>query len=240
MGIIEVYNNYSALGISARPITEGEEFDMVKQFIDFKKSTFKPTSTKNLAIFVETKINDAYPDVVFTEYNPCHYEKWNASRNVLSTADLKLLHFIYCKRNVTSQRLIKELSIQYKSLLISLEALLDAELILRKNGCWVMSNRSEVFGVKRIEAVEAKISKWDVVMQQAIINKAFASESFVLSKRKREPDSDVVRRMNTFGIGIYLYDSKHFSCFSPAHRNRFPSNYNSLYLNECIGRIINH
>lgn len=239
MEILEVYNNYSSLGINSRPITEGEEFNMVKQFIDFKKASFKPTSTKNLAVFVETKINDAYPDVVFAEYNPCHYERWNTSRNNLSTADLKLLHFIYSRRNVTSQRLIKELSIQYKTLLLSLEALLDAELIVRKDGYWVIPNSREIFGVKRIEAVEAKISKWDVVMQQAIINKAFASESFVLSKRKREPDSDVVKRMNAFGIGIYLYDSEQFSCFAPATRNRFPSNYNSIYLNECIGRIIN-
>ena len=239
MEIIEVYNNYSSLGINSRPITEGEEFDMVKEFIDFKKDSFKPTSTKNLAVFIETKINDAYPDIVFAEYNPCRYEHWSTSRNNLSTADLKILHFMYSKRNVTSQRLIKELSIQYKTLLLSLEALLDAKLIVRKDGYWVIQNRADIFGVKRIEAVEAKIGKWNVAMQQAIINKAFASESFVLSKRKREPDSDVVQRMSTFGIGIYLYDSEQFSCFAPARLNRFPSNYNSIYLNECIGRIIN-
>lgn len=239
MEILEVYNNYSSLGINSRPITEGEEFNMVKQFIDFKKESFKPTSSKNLAVFIETKINGAYPDVVFAEYNPCNFERWSASRNNLSTADLKILHFIYSRRNVTSQRLIKELSIQYKTLLTSLDALLDAELIVRKDGYWAISNRSEIFGVERIEAVEAKISKWDMVMQQAIVNKAFASESFVLSKRKRVPDSEIVKRMSAFGIGIYLYDSEHFSCFAPALRNRFPSNYNSIYLNECIGRIIN-
>lgn len=239
MEILEIYNEYSSLGINFRPITEGEEFNMVKQFIDFKKASFKPTPTRNLAIFIETKINDSYPDIIFAEYNPYHYEHWNNSRNVLSTTDLKILHFIYSKRNVTSQRIVKELSIQYKKLLLSLEALLDAKLIVRKDGYWVIPNRSELFGVKRIEAVEAKINKWDIVLQQAIINKAFASESFVLSKRKREPNSDIIRRMSSFGIGIYLYDNERFSCFSPACRNRFPSNYNSIYLNECIGRIIN-
>lgn len=240
MEILEIYNNYSSLGICSRLITEGEEFDMVKKFIDFKKESFKATSLKNLAVFIEAKINDAYPDVIFAEYNPSNYEHWNSSRNSLSTTDLKLLHFIYNRRNVTSQRLIKELSIQYKTLLLSLEALLDAGLILRKGGYWIIPNRSEVFGVKYIEAVEAKISKWDVVIQQAIINKAFASESFVLSKRRREPDSEIIRRMGAFGIGIYLYDNGQFSCFARALRNRFPSNYNSIYLNECIGRIINN
>ena len=240
MDIIEIYNNYSSLGINSRPITDGEEFSMVKEFVNFKKTSFKPTDTKNLAIFIETKINDAYPDVIFAEYNPCRYENWNIARNTLSTDDLKILHFIYSKRKVTSQRMVKELSIQYKTLLLSLEALMDAELIIRKNSHWFVYNREEIFGIRCIEAVEAKISKWNVVMQQAIINKTFASESSVLLKRKSEPDSESVKRMNSFGIGIYLYNSEQFSCFAPANHNQFPSNYNSIYLNECIGRIINN
>ena len=239
MEIIEVHNNYTALGISSRPITKGQEFDMVSKFIDFRKDSFKPTDKKQLAVFVETKINDAYPDVVFAEFNPQMYENWNVNRGKLTTTDLKVLHYIYSKRNVTSQKLIKELSFQYKTLLGSLEALIDAKLVDRVDGCWVIPNKHEIFGVKRIEAVEAKISKWDKVIQQAIVNKSFASESFVLSKRKRIPDAEVVERMSTFGIGIYLYDSKQFSCYSPAGHNRFPSNYNSIYLNECIGRILN-
>ncbi len=212
---------------------------MVSEFIDFRKASFKSNSKKQLAIFVETKINDAYPDVVFAEYNPCCYSRWNRARNTISTTDLKLLHYIYSRKNVTSQKMIRELSTQYKILLHSLEALMDAQLIVRQDGYWIVPNRDDIFGIKRIEAVEAKIGKWDVVMQQAIINKAFASESFVLSKRKREPNAEVVQRISSFGIGIYLYNSKQFSCHTPASRNRFPSNYNSLYLNECIGRILN-
>jgi len=85
--IIEVYNNYSFLGINSRPITEGQEFDMVSEFINFRKDSFKATSQKQLAIFIETKINDAYPDVVFADYNPQFYENWNDHRNKLSTND---------------------------------------------------------------------------------------------------------------------------------------------------------
>ena len=239
MRIIEVRDNYSELGILSRPITKGQEFDMVLEFIDFKKETFKTTDHKQLAVFVEIKINDAYPDVIFVEYDPSMYEKWNINRNKLTMSDLKLLYYIYSKRKVVTTRAIKELSIQYKPLLGSLEALIDAELVDRIDGYWVVPNRKDVFGVKRIEAVEAKISKWDKAIQQAIVNKSFASESFVLSKRKRIPDATVVERMNSFGIGIYLYDSNQFSCYSPACHNKFPANYNSLYLNECIGRVIN-
>lgn len=240
MEIIEVYDNYSFLGINSRPITAGEEFDMVKEFVNYKKGCFRATDKKRLAIFIETKINEAYPDVVFVEYDPSRYECWSANRNKLSTSDLKVLHFIYSKRiGVTSQRIVKELSIQYKTLLQSLESLIDANLIDRKGGVWIIPNKKELFGVRNIEAVEAKISKWDKVMQQAIINTSFASESFVLSKRKKDPDVEVVKKISSLGIGIYLYDSKEFMRYSPACRNKFPSNYNSIYLNECIGRILN-
>lgn len=240
MAIIEVYDNYSFLGINSRPITVGEEFDMVTNFINYRKECFKETAKKSLAIFIETKINNAYPDVVFVEYDPSRYERWNVSRNKLSTRDLKLLYFIYSKRNVTSQRIVKELSIQYKTLLQSLEVLMDANLIERKAGAWIIPNKKELFGVKYIEAVEAKISKWDEVMQQAIINTSFASESFVLSKRKKAPDIELAKKMIALGIGIYLYNNQEFIQYSPAHHNRFPSNYNSIYLNECIGRILNN
>lgn len=240
MEILEVYDEYVDLGINARPITTGQEFDMVKDFIDFKKNKFKPSSKKNMAIFIETKINEAYPDVVFAEYDPYCYEQWNNQRDKLTKSDLKLLHFIFSKRNVSSQRIVKELSIQYKSLLQSLEKLMDAELIIHDKGYWEIQNRRSAFGIKRIEAVEAKISKWEEVMQQAIINRAFASESFVLSKRKRKMDENVIERIGEFGIGIYLYADDQFSCYSQAMSNRMPANYNSIYLNECIGRILNH
>lgn len=239
MEIFEVYNNYSSLGIISRRITKGEEFDMVREFIDYKKNLFKVSSRKNLAIFIETKINRTYPDIIFAEYDPRKYEKWNTARSNLTTIDLKILYFIFSKRGVTSQRIVKEISIKYKDLLQSLESLLDADIIMRKDNYWIIKNRADLFGVKKIETVEAKISKWEEVLQQAIINKTFASESFILSKRKHEPKVEVVQRISSFGIGIYLYDNSQFSCVVPAERSRFPSNYNSIYLNECIGKIIN-
>ena len=236
--MIEVYNNYSMLGINSRPITEGEEFNMVKDFIEFKKNSFKETSSRQLAVFLETKINNSYPDVLFVEYNPQGFENWNTNRQKLTRTDLKVLFYLYCRRGVTSQTIANSLSIQYKTLLSSLEALLDSDIITRKNNAWVVQDHKSIFGVRRIEAVEAKISKWNVVLQQALINQTFASESFVLSKRKNKPEASVIRRISDFGIGIYLYDEKKFSCISPARKSTFPLSYNSIYLNECIGKIL--
>lgn len=239
MSIIEVYDGYQNLGILTRPITRGEEFDMVREFIDYRKEKYIYQKDKNMMVFIETKINDSYPDIIFAEYDERFFQKWNQERNKLSSSDLKILHYIFTKKNVSSQKIIKEMSIPYKNLLMSLEALLDTNLIKRDNHCWTIANRKELFGVNKIEAVEAKISKWDQVIQQAVINKAFSSESFILQKRKRKPDDDMVEKTSLLGIGIYLYDNESFSRYSCANRNKIPANYNSLYINECIGRVLN-
>ncbi len=237
---LEIYNEYSSIGINSRPITKGQEYDMAHAFIDYKKDSFKPLNSRNLAIFLETKINNSYPDIIFAEYDPRDYENWNLPRNTLNSTDLKILYYIYTKKNVTSNRIICEMSLQYKQLLQSLEALIDANLIQRIDGVWNIKNREHIFGIKTIQAVEAKISKWEEVMQQAIINKSFASESFVLLRKTRKPTSDMVERIRSFGIGIYLYNNVGFQQLTPAKKSRFPSNYFSIMLNEYIGRIINH
>lgn len=239
MAIIEIHDNYSELGIQSRQITQGQEFDMVQEFIEFRKETFKEKSTKQLAIFLETKINGSYPDIVFAEYNPYSYESWKKSRNNLSINDMKILHYIFINRKVTSQKIVSDLSINYKDLLFSLERLFDSALIDRENEAWVNSKK-EIFGVSKVEAIEAKISKWDQAMQQALINRSFASESSVLAKKKNNPKLDIIDKMSTFGIGIYLYDNCNFSTVASAKKTKFPCNYNSIYINECIGRILNY
>lgn len=238
MGIIEVNADFDAVGISSRQITVGEEYSMVREFIDFRKNSFKSSAKKQLVVFVEMKVNNAYPDIVLAEYDPSCFDMWNSARNKLVTLDLKVLHFIFTQKNVTSQTIIRQLSISYKALVLSLEALIDAKLIERRGGYWTILNKSKVLGTKRIEAVEAKISKFDTVLQQAIINTSFASESFVLSKRMRPPNDSIAQRLDHLGIGLYIYNSKEFSCFAKSNHKRLPSNYNSLYINECIGKIL--
>ena len=237
MATLEVYNNYSSAGIQSRSITRGEEYDMVCEFIEYRKDAFKEKDDSHLAIFIETKINNSYPDIVFAEYNPILYENWNQHRNKLSTNDFKILFYILNHRNITSQKIITNLSFNYKDLLLSLENLYDAELIDRKNGLWIRKPNLQ-FAVKRVEAVEAKISKWNIAIQQALINKSFASESSILYKRKFAPPDDLVDKIDQFGIGVYLYRDNMFSQIKKAKKGSLLTNYNSIYINECIGRII--
>ena len=88
--------------------------------------------------------------------------------------------------------------------------------------------------------MEAKISKWNEVLHQALLNKNFSSESSVLSKIKGDPKDEVCRTFNEFGIGIYLYNDIKFSRRTEPKYYDIPINHNSLLLNEWVGRILNN
>lgn len=238
MSVIEIYDGYKALGIKSRTITKGEEINMVKEFVEYRKDHFTESKNNHLAVFLETKINNNYPDIVFAEYNPESYKNWNNYRNSLSVNDLKVLYYIATHRQVTSQKIISDLFLNYKELLLSLEKLYDAELIDRKNKKWVKYSNDWI-GIKKVEAVEAKICNCSQVMQQAIINKTFASESSILIKRKNTLSDDFMNKASEFGLGLYIYNELNFAKLLAPKKNKVLSNYNSIFINECIGRILN-
>lgn len=238
MPIIEFNNSYENIGIQTRKQTVGIELDMVKNFIEHKKTRFSEKPDKNLAIFIEPKINNAYPDIIFAEYNPTSYELWSKLRNELDIFDLKVLSFIYSTNETTSDEIINKLSIKYKGLLHSIEKLYDAKLICRQDSKWSIINK-KFWGLRKIECVEAKISKWNEVFQQAVLNTTFSSESSVLSKVKRDPRDNIRTAFSNFGIGIYIYDDLGFSNISKPRKVKIPINHNSLLINEWIGRTLN-
>lgn len=224
------------LGIITRKNTQGEEFELVKSFIDYRKEIFKPSSTKKLAIFIEPKINLSYPDIVFVEYNPSNFENWNKYRFKLGPADLKILYHIYASKGIDSTSIVTQLGYSWKDVMLSVEKLYDSELIIRRSQRWRVKNKKSL-SVKKIEAVEAKINKWDEVFQQAIINKNFASESYALSKINN-PQKNTIERFGSFGIGLYIQNSTGFKTMREAKKTSIPVSFNSIYFNEWIGRAI--
>lgn len=239
MPIIEIRDNYEHIGIHSRKPTYGKELDMVNDFINYRISYYQEKPERQLAIFVEPKINNAYPDIIFAEYNPNIYESWVDIRNTLDLFDMKILNCIINHELISSEDIVRELSIKYKGLLFSLEKLYDSKLIYRTNSKWT-ALKENVIGLLNIECVEAKISKWHEVFQQALLNKSFSSESSVLTKLKGNPRNDICKTFDDFGIGIYLFDDIEFSRLSMPYNNNIPINHNSLYLNEWIGRILNN
>ena len=236
--IIEIYNNYHEVGIRNRAITDGDEIELVKEYINYRKESFIPTLDKKLAIFLEAQVANAYPDIVFVEYNPENYEDWNDVRSELDKQELKILYHIYKTGGLNFSDLIAQLGIAWKDAGTSVEKLYDSKLIKRENKQWMLVDEKKIT-TQKIEAVEAKLNQWEQVLQQSIINKNFASESYALSIAKSKPKKEVLNKFKKFGIGLYMKEGDSFNLIKEARRSSIPVSFISILFNEWVGRILN-
>ncbi len=235
--IMEIYDGYKDIGINTRKITQGLEFEMVKEFIQYKKNKFKPTSMNKLMIFIEPQINNSYPDIVFVQYNPNGFENWIPTRSKLTKSDYKICYHIYVTKRIEATEIVTQLGVSWKDTMLSIERLYDSGLIIRYKNKWCIKDKS-VFNVKRIEAIEAKINNLDIVFQQALVNKTFASESYILSNMSKNIDEEKLEKYGKFGIGLYSQVDKKFDLLKKPIKSSFPVSFNSIYFNEWIGKVL--
>jgi len=229
-------NSMPHIGLKARKPKAGPELQLVKDFLDFELNKFLSVKrTYDLAVFLEPQLETGYPDIVFVQYNSKSFETWSDSRKSLQVSDLKVLQHIVATKGRDSESLEKELGLDSKSLLRSLERLLDSRLIKRTAKKWKVMDFNKNFGVKRVIAVEAKLNNWTVVFEQACLNKWFSSESYILSPVKR-PTERILKRFDQFGIGLFLSNEDGITKVKEAVEGDFPSCYSSLLFNEWIGR----
>ena len=85
-------HNIKDIGLYTRPSTQGDELDLVEDFIEYYIHNFlKSNKTNNLAIFVEPKVASGFPDIVFASYSPKILEKRKSGnewfKSVISVID---------------------------------------------------------------------------------------------------------------------------------------------------------
>ncbi|PHS35618.1 MAG: hypothetical protein COA82_04065 [Alkaliphilus sp.] len=235
--IIEVYDEYRHLGIKTRKITKGIEFDLVREFIDFRKDKFKASDKSKLAIFIEPMVNNSYPDIVFVNYNPECFTNWNASRMELTVIDYKVLYCISCMTHISSNDIIGYIGITNKEVSQSIKKLYASGFIIEKNKSWQVKHK-KVFGVMKIESVEVKMNKLGEVLHQALTNRSFATESYILSNLSDKLDDRKLKRFNQFGIGVYTTYGQGFKKLQKPIEGTIPVSFSSILFNEWVGSII--
>ncbi|MDO5555597.1 MAG: MarR family winged helix-turn-helix transcriptional regulator [Clostridia bacterium] len=236
--ILEINDNSKIL---FRTPVQGVELNLVKDFVGYKKNEFDKNNKDDgigMAILQEPKIETAYPDIIFVEYKRKNFEKWNEDRKKLNKQDLKILYHLYMKKGLESIQIVRQLGLEYSMLLKSIENLLDANMIERKSGMWQIVNRDDFFAIKKIETVEAKINQWNSALMQAVNNKRFSSECYVLSNTKQDPNEIVKEKFSEFGIGMYQQKNQKFKTIKKAKKNKIPNSYTSLLIEEIIGNVL--
>lgn len=230
--------NIPNIGLKFRTTTEGEEIKLVREFIDFYIYKFKKVNKKkNLAIFIEPKVESGFPDIVFAKYDPnIIIENWNDKRKQLVTNDLKLLSQLLYSRGCSGEYLLNCLKLSEGQTLESLERLLDANMIVRKNGVWRAQNLKKFYSIEKLISVEAKMCDMKKVLEQSLKNTWFASQSYILTGTNH-PQKDTILNIRKQGVGLYCKDEG-FKKIIEAKKMSLPSSYLSLQFNEWIGNAI--
>ena len=230
-------NNIPEIGLSTRNTTQGEESQMVQEFIEFYCHKFLRDNKKsNLAVFVEPRISSGFPDVVFAPYLPSISDNWSEQRKKIDINDLKILSYLIQTSGVNGERLLSQLKMPEKQTLISLEKLLDANLIIYKNKVWKPKELRSIFSIKKLVSIEAKMGDVSRVIEQSFVNTWFASHSYALTSATR-PQSDTMKAFSKRGLGLYCRGGS-FQKVVEAMPLSLPSSYQSLQFNEWIGNRI--
>ncbi|WEV58862.1 hypothetical protein OZX67_08755 [Bifidobacterium sp. ESL0728] len=219
-----------------RKSTQGPEISLVKGFIhslELQDARKKPKLAK--FVFLEPEIDSGYPDIVEIQINTDFINNWVPDRNKLRTQDFRILSFLirYPGRDVGE--IHDSLGFKRTDIINSLDLLETCHMAYLRSKVWRTENLHSFFGIRKLIAIEAKMSDNRTAIHQAFRNTRFASQSYVLLGAN-SPSPKTVANSERFGIGIIAGD--HFKKITVAQKRPIPGNYVTLQFNEWIGRKI--
>jgi hypothetical protein len=227
--VIDSKTNPKNLGLTLRTQRPGAESELLQKFIERFKIRI-PNGHK-VTIFKEPRIASGYPDLVIVVWNAIAAEKWHPLRTCLQSADLRVLHFLSSQEKFQLSDLI---SLFGEQVILNVYKL-EASQLIRLRGKTIYSRQlSKVYAVRHIFAVEAKISEWKGALEQASLNRWFATSSNILMP-KVPRGSMLLAQAETLGIGVWsIEDSILDARFRPTSPS--PVSYASWLFNEWVWR----
>lgn len=216
---------------------ENKELSFLKEFL---ASSFFADINKNhkykASIIQEPYTGFGYADLVCIIWDQSIRNKWSDKRNQLDITDVKILHHLYnVKIFKEKNEITKELGFSLRKTNKSVGKLLEAELvIINKQNKIKIKNLKEIFFIKEIISIEAKLHNWKRALEQSVNNTYFSSQSYTLF-----PDKIITKRLleeyiNT-DVGIISFE-KSYRVIKKPKRRTIPSSMSSWFFNEHIGR----
>lgn len=223
-------------GLKLRKQTEGPEIEMVRGFLEDSPIFGEIlASSFETALFIEPRIDSGFPDLVVVSYEASLLESWEPLRNTLSVPDLKIYSDVINHRPSKSETISRRTGFTKKQVELSLELLQACNLVCAANKTWKCV-ASRPLGLKDIVSIEAKTSSVSVAVRQAMMNKRFATESYILVQSNRA-SSQSVERCELLGLGI-LSDRGN-SLQLKARAYTLPINHVTLQFNEWVAGYLN-
>lgn len=208
-----------------RRILPGPESTLLFQALETGIPVFSRTPEK---IFLEFEMPTGFPDLValfFKRKSLIELNRWNS----LSKNHLRLLHHIFIQRKTSIEQICSMLLFSKKEVEAVVEELVRRNAIrLTSNHIYIRS-ASEVFPLKKIVAIEAKVNDWQRCLKQAALNTWFASESYMLIPENRNSKT-ILSSAEKHGVGVLIFNGKEVNIAKQAKHFLIPSSFGSWLL----------
>lgn len=184
-------------------------------------------------IFLEPRLESGCPDVVAVYWSTAVTRRWDPKRVGLTPFHAQILHFLYVRGPVTRDIVRKAFGPRAERVV---EELVSGGLVTpKRNARIAVRQLRQIFALRRIVALEAKIGSRLAGLQQAAQNQWFASESYLLLRALRS-DTYFVEECRSHGVGIVTADVPLSSAPLPAAQGVLPRSYVSWLFNEWCWR----
>ena len=219
--------------LASRRPTLGPENDLVMAFVS--TCLPEPPAGQLLKVFHEPAIESGFPDVVAVYADISTMERWLPSRPALTREDVRVAHFVATAGDCNSERINQFFGRSGKT---AVNRLTKAGFLLQSGDQWEMVPVDQIFAVRRLIAIEAKINAWKEGLEQAFKNTWFASESYLLLPKlpKRLSVMEETRRL---GVGMAVLGTKLDSSVVASKQDNIPKSYASWLFNEWVWRAVN-
>ena len=218
------------IGLRFRTPTAGPEYELVREYID---SRLPPAPRgQQRTVFVEPEIESGFPDVVAVYWHAATALRWSGARAELTKVDIRVAHFLARVGSADVESLRPFFT---KSVGPSLERLRSAGIVLATSKRWRLRSLRDIFAVRRLVAIEAKVNQWRDGLHQAVQNTWFSSESYLLLPRVPE-QPELLKLALRFGVGVKTREQSLDTTDGSARRDRIPKSYASWLFNEWAWR----
>lgn len=172
-----------------------------------------------------------YPDCVVVEYDSRAYGNEMACLK-LSKLDRKTLYVLMKSCGMTLSELSLLSGYPEDSLRASLFSLRKAGLARYFGGKWHSVKKRN--GIKKVVAIEAKLTGWKRAVEQAVVDSTFANESYILMPKATKRAMEYAAQS---GVGVYCHhQDQHFvkALDAPLYTTDGALSYIVLYFDEWI------
>lgn len=221
---------FETSGPSPRKPKVGPEYLLLLHYVQSQLPSVP--EGQSLAVFVEPRIESGFPDAVAVYWDVGTASSWFEERAELKKFDVQILHYLSTVETAKTDQL-KDLF--GSNIAKSLVRLYEAGLVTNDFGSWETSPIDEIFAVRRLIAIEAKMKEWRKGLWQAFHNTWFASESYLLVPHIPK-NSALIEEAARLEIGVVEQDQFLDSSKAESRQERIPKSYASWLFNEWAWR----